>query len=186
MAAVTFRIASAPSPLPATGASSVASSTRGPCSSSGGLSSSSFRLSGGLGVHVDRFTVLRGGRRKVPAGDVVEGTLPGGVVLARACSAGVRSHGICGAVESVGPLPEEVDPFGVSISNQSRRRGVDVEQGYIRAFLCDVEGHNVETGDDIVEYGFGGGIVAREVVVVVEESFEFVIFEIEEGLLDSD
>jgi len=118
-AAATPCISTAPSSLAASGGSSTTSTTivRVPSPSSGGLSLSSLRLSRGLRVHVDRLAILRCGFGFVPARDVVERALAGGVVLARARPAGVGGHGVGCTIEGVGSVAEEVNPSSVDVAD---------------------------------------------------------------------
>jgi len=120
----------------------------------------------------------------MPAWDIVERTLSGGMVLARARPAGVGSHGVGRTIEGVGSVAEEVEPSRVDVTDKCGGRGVNVKESDVRSFLRNVEGYNEERGDDIVEYGFDSDV--RKIKVVFEEAFELVIVVGEDDFLDSD
>lgn len=109
----------------------------------------------------------------MPAWDIVERTLSGGMVLARACPAGVGSHGVGYTIEGVGSVAEEVKPSSVDVASQHGGGGINVKEGDICSFLHNVEGCNEEQGDDIVEYGFDSDV--RKIKVVFEEAFKLIL-----------
>ena len=140
-----------------------------------GVSSSLVR--GALVVHVDWFIELGGGSGGLmPAREIVEGTLAGGVILDIAGAAGVRKLSVGGAVELVRTFPEEGDPFLVCDSILGWRGGIDVEKGDDCPFLRDLERNYRQSANDGVKDVLGGVVGVCSVMVLVNEVFKGVVF----------
>jgi len=102
----------------------------------------------------------------------MEGTFPGGVILAIASATGIGVSCICHSIKFIGVVAKEGDPLGMHISIVGQGGCIDVEKGDGHAFLRDLEGDDFHSLNDGVQDIFCSEVGVRSVMVLIDKVFK--------------